>query len=321
MTTTSKKQSLLNRIFFNTPNQPIADNRKSLSAMIQLRNGWWMVIFILLLAATRPIYKHAKQFLTEYGTPELMLEFLAPALVLLVTYVCLRLRQQQLRDVGLHCNQHAMFYFCIGLAISALQIFSITGFIFMADGLSFDLNPTRTIEAVLSGLVIMFAAVLLEELLFRGFLFQRLLNGLGIWWSQIIFAALFAVGHWDNPGMDGITKLVASVDLALGALIFGLAYIRTRSLALPIGLHLGWNFCQGVLLGFDVSGYDAGGWFLPTINDGAAWITGGEFGLEASIFAVVVDGLLLCMLWRWQGTVATEQPQHQQKDHLAGSAV
>ncbi|HSG53342.1 MAG TPA: hypothetical protein VLA40_14650, partial [Rheinheimera sp.] len=114
MTTTSKKQSLLNRIFFNTPNQPIADNRKSLSAMIQLRNGWWMVIFILLLAATRPIYKHAKQFLTEYGTPELMLEFLAPALVLLVTYVCLRLRQQQLRDVGLHCNQHAMFYFCIG---------------------------------------------------------------------------------------------------------------------------------------------------------------------------------------------------------------
>lgn len=298
MQNNNKKWQRLNKVFFSA-RDPQGNDQLSKG---QLRNGWWIVIFIALVALTRPLYKPLQQQLLAWGTPSLALEYLSPALVLPVTWICLRLRHQRLADVGLRLNRSWLAQFSAGLVIATIQIGAITALIYAAGGLSFSLNPQRSVEILLSGACLMLAAVVLEELLFRGFLFQRLLDGTGVWFSQIVVAALFAFGHWDNPGMDGITKLVASVDLALGALIFGFAYIRTRSLALPIGLHLGWNYSQGMLLGFAVSGHEHASWFTPTINDGASWLNGGQFGLEASIFAVIIDLLLLTALWRWRGS-------------------
>ncbi len=119
-----------------------------------------------------------------------------------------------------------------------------------------ELNPARSVGALLTGLYIFLFVALMEENLYRGFIFQRLLNGVGVWPAQITLASLFAFGHWDNPGMQSSTEVVASLDLFLGAVLLGLAYLRIRSLALPIGLHLGWNWTQGHVLGFAVSGYD-----------------------------------------------------------------
>lgn len=303
MQNNNKKWQRLNKVFFSA-RDPLSNDLQGNAQLSkgQLRNGWWIVIFIALVALTRPLYKPLQQQLLAWGTPSLALEYLSPALVLLVTWICLRLRRQRLADVGLRLNRSWLTQFSAGLLIATIQIGAITALIYAAGGLSFSLNPQRSVEILLSGACLMLAAVVLEELLFRGFLFQRLLDGTGVWFSQIVLALLFAFGHWDNPGMDGITKLVASVDLALGALIFGFAYIRTRSLALPIGLHLGWNYSQGMLLGFAVSGHEHTSWFTPTINDGASWLNGGQFGLEASIFAVIIDLLLLTALWRWRGS-------------------
>jgi len=94
--------------------------------------------------------------------------------------------------------------------------------------------------------------------------------------------------------------------LFLGAVLLGLAYLRTRSLALPIGIHLGWNWTHGHLLGFGVSGFAQPGWFHPLLQDLPEWVTGGRFGPEASIFAVVADVLLIVLLWKWKG--GTAQP-------------
>ena len=102
--------------------------------------------------------------------------------------------------------------------------------------------------------------------------------------------------------MDGATKFWASLDLALGAILLGLAYIRTRSLALPVGIHLGWNWAQGYLLGFGVSGIDQSGWFKPLFQGKAEWLTGGNFGPEASVFAVIVDLVFIALLWKWKGS-------------------
>jgi membrane protease YdiL (CAAX protease family) len=138
-----------------------------------------------------------------------------------------------------------------------------------------------------------------EELLFRGVLFQRLIAAFGVWPAQIVLAALFVLTHLGNPHMDGATKLWASANIFLASIMFGLAYVRTRSLALPIGLHLMANFTQGSILGFGVSG-QAGEISLLTPDMAGApdWLTGGAFGLEASlpglvaVFAIVL-GLAL----------------------------
>jgi hypothetical protein len=108
--------------------------------------------------------------------------------------------------------------------------------------------------------------------------------------------------HWGNPGMHGATKIWATVNIALAAVLLGLCYLRTRSLALPIGVHLGWNWAQGSLLGFGVSGTtDIKGLWTPVFHSKPEWLTGGAFGLEASLVCTLVCGVAILGLWRWKG--------------------
>ena len=103
--------------------------------------------------------------------------------------------------------------------------------------------------------------------------------------------------------MQGSTEIVAFIDLFLGAVLLGLAYLRTRSLALPVGLHLGWNWTQGHVLGFGVSGFDFAGWWQPIFQGKAEWLTGGTFGPESSVFSPLVSLLVIVLLWRWKGSI------------------
>jgi hypothetical protein len=124
-----------------------------------------------------------------------------------------------------------------------------------------------------------------NALRFRGFVFQRLVDGLRPWIALAGLGLLFAMAHWNNPGMEGATRWLAAGSMASGGIMFGLAWLRTRSLALPVGIHLGWNWTQGHVLGFGVSGFDHNGWLQPLFQGQPQWLTGGEFGPEASLFA------------------------------------
>ena len=70
-------------------------------------------------------------------------------------------------------------------------------------------------------------------------MFKSLVDGLGVWPAQLLIGGLFVLTHLDNPGMTGATRLWAGVNIFLASILFGLAYVRTRSLALPIGIHFG----------------------------------------------------------------------------------
>lgn len=277
----------MNKIFFNSQHQ--------------LRNGWWILIFIAILAVSRQLYKPIKGLLTELGASTLQLEPLALMLLLLVSWSCLLLRRQRLADLGLAFDprwwQQLLFGTAAGMAMMGL--IAILMWVFSAA--TFGINPQFQATDLALGAYLLLLAAALEELLYRGFIFQRLLDGLGVWPTQLLFAAIFAAGHWDNPGLEGSAKVVAMLDLVLASLLFGLAYLKTRSLALPLGLHFGWNWVQGYLLGFQVSGYEHNGWLLPQLQAQPDWLTGGKFGAEATVFALVVDCLALWLLWRWRG--------------------
>jgi len=267
-----------------------------------LRNGWWILAFLALFLASQPVYKLVSGAMQLQGLDGQWLAPLPVIFLLLVTGACLRLRRQPLAAVGLRLDLTWVREVLYGAALGTALIVLVTGLIAATGGVAFRLDPARSLGALAMGAWVFTWVVLLEELLFRGFVFQRLLDGIGPWPALVAMAVLFALAHWGNPGMDGTTRIWATIDTALGAILLGLAYLRTRRLALPIGIHFGWNWAQGALLGFDVSGLDQAGWLLPEMLGKPQWLTGGAFGPEASIFAVLVDTAAVVLMWRWKGS-------------------
>ena len=267
-----------------------------------LRNGWWILGFAALIVASQPLYRFLKGWMTELGATEPVLELISPMLIVLITFICLKFRREPLSSVGLKFNRKWLKHFSIGTLLGGAAIALTAGLIVLIGGVSFSLNAEANVNLLAYGLYLFLIGSFLEELLHRGFIFQRLIDGIGEWPAQLLIASLFAFGHWGNPGMEGSTMLISSLDLFLGSLILGLAYIRTKSLALPIGLHLGWNWFQGNVLGFGVSGHEKTGVLLPEFHGLPQWLTGGDFGPEASVISLVVSCFALVYIWVWPGS-------------------
>ena len=129
------------------------------------------------------------------------------------------------------------------------------------------------------------ASAVFEEVIFRGFLF-RLAAGLGGNWTALgVTSALFGLAHIANPGATWASALAVAIEAGI---LLGAAYAASGSLWLPIGIHAGWNFAEGPVFGMEVSGHaGTGGWIGGQLQ-GPAILTGGAFGPESSIVAVVV---------------------------------
>ena len=270
----------------------------------QLRNGWWILVFIAVFLASQLLYRPISRGLHELGAAAYWHGLLQVLFLIGVTWACLRMRRQPLSSVGLRLDARWWRQAFAGVAIGCALMALVAGSIAAAGGVRFGLDPARGLTVLAAGAWTFLWVALLEEILFRGFLFQRMVDGLGRAWALALMSALFAFAHWGNPGMEHATLLWASIDTMLGALLLGFAWLRTGSLALPVGIHFGWNWLQGTVLGFDVSGLDQAGWLAPQLLDKPQWFTGGAFGPEASLFAVVVDALAVLALWRWKGTRA-----------------
>ncbi|MFL6127312.1 lysostaphin resistance A-like protein [Actinophytocola sp.] len=131
-------------------------------------------------------------------------------------------------------------------------------------------------------------AAVTEEIVFRAVLFRIVARQWGTGVALAVSAALFGLLHLVNPGASvwGAVAIAVEAGLMLGA-----AYALTRSLWFPIGLHFGWNMAEGGLFGTTVSGATNHGGLLHTVLDGPSAITGGEFGPEASVFAILACGI------------------------------
>jgi membrane protease YdiL (CAAX protease family) len=268
----------------------------------RLRNGWWILVFLALMLASGFAYTPASRALQASGASPLLLEPLRFAFLLLVTWLCVRLRREPLSSVGFQLDRRWAREFGVGSLLGLATALFAVALIWSVGGVRLALDPERSVGVLLRGTYVFLFVALFEETLFRGFVFQRLVAGTRPWIAQLALGLLFATGHWENPGMEGSTMAWATLELFLGAVLLGLAWLRTHSLALPIGIHLGWNWTQGTLLGFGVSGFEHAGWFRPELLDRPEWISGGAFGPEASVFAVVVDLVLIGLLWRWKGS-------------------
>ena len=142
--------------------------------------------------------------------------------------------------------------------------------------------------ALISGL---FAAVS-EELLYRGIIFRWVEEFAGSWPALLISSVLFGASHLQNPN----ASVLAAVGIALeGGLLLGGAYLLTRHLWLPIGIHAAWNVSQGEIYDIPVSGNLAHG-LVEARLAGPPLLTGDGFGLEASLIAIVIATLFALYL-------------------------
>ena len=170
-----------------------------------------------------------------------------------------------------------------GLAIG-FALFSVaTALVALLGG--FEVLGLRGTGALWSMLSLAVVSGVFEEIMMRGILLRHLETMLGSWAALGLSAAIFGALHLPNPG----ATLFAAVAIAMEAgILLGAAYLLTRRLWLAIGIHAAWNFTQGWVFSVPVSGGDAPLGLLITRRVGPDWLTGGGFGLEASVVALVV---------------------------------
>ena len=130
-----------------------------------------------------------------------------------------------------------------------------------------------------------------EELLFRGYAFQRLAASVGALWAVLITSALFGAGHLLNPSATPLS----TANTVLAGVLLSLAYLKTRALWLPIGLHWAWNFTMGPILGLPVSGLNISPTLFRSEAAGPTWLAGGVYGPEGGLILTLV--CLAATLW------------------------
>jgi hypothetical protein len=142
----------------------------------------------------------------------------------------------------------------------------------------------RQFGILLIDLLALAVASLAEEVAFRGYPFQRLIDAMGPTLATIVFSFVFAALHMFNPGASRASFMIT----VFSSWLLSVAYLRTRALWVCWGWHFAWNTSMCLLFGLPVSGITQ---FSPVIQSntvGPTWMTGGDYGPEASTVAAIV---------------------------------
>lgn len=164
----------------------------------------------------------------------------------------------------------ALFSLVVGVA-ALIDVYNIVG-----EGGTSELLPALVALAILPGFI--------EELLFRGILFRWIEEFAGSWIALALTSALFGIGHIFNPGATALSSFAIALEAGI---LLGGVYMLTRNLWMAIGLHAAWNFTQGWVFDVPVSGSDQNG-IVEAQLSGPEILSGGAFGLEASIIAMII---------------------------------
>ena len=145
--------------------------------------------------------------------------------------------------------------------------------------------------------ILMLLVALAEEIAFRGFVLGHLLTaGVNRFVALFLSSALFSLMHIFNPNFS----LIAFLNILLAGILIGSTYIYTRNLWFPIALHLFWNWLQGPILGFEVSGGRLGGTLLSLELPEENIINGGAFGFEGSVLCTALMIIAIAIILKIQ---------------------
>ncbi|MET8406267.1 type II CAAX endopeptidase family protein [Streptomyces sp900116325] len=191
----------------------------------------------------------------------------------------------------------------LGIALFGAVIANIA---FFGD---YTVNGLGTPSSAVGLLGIMAGAAVTEELVFRGVLFRHIERGTGTWIALVLTGTLFGLIHLLNANATLWGAIAIAIEA--GGLLTA-AYIATRKLWVPIGLHFGWNIAASAIFSTEVSGSNTPQGLLDATMSGPAPVTGGDFGPEGSVFAVVfgvlATGMLMWLAYRRGHVVPVRRP-------------
>ncbi|MFC5674629.1 CPBP family intramembrane glutamic endopeptidase [Streptomyces incanus] len=159
----------------------------------------------------------------------------------------------------------------------------------------YEINGLGSVSGAVGLVGFMAAASVTEELIFRGVLFRIIEERTGTWIALTLTGLLFGLSHLLNPDADLWGALAIAIEA--GGMLAA-AYAATRTLWVPIGLHFGWNFAAAGIFSTEVSGNDTPQGLLDSMTSGPTWVTGGDFGPEGSVYAVLF-GVLVTIGFIW----------------------
>jgi hypothetical protein len=262
-----------------------------LNANHELRSGWkfaaYVTFFFLFLVATRIAFS----FFGDVDLPENSLAFLfvnegvlcvptIGALLLSLRFVDHRPPQtfgigflpQWQRDLGK------------GLGLGAVMVAFLLLGCFTLGYVRIGWTATQVPASTLIGtLTLLLLAAANEELIFRGFPLQVLIEAIGTWPAIIALSILFGLAHSGNPN----ASLLGMANTILAGVLLSVAYVKRRSLWLPYGIHIGWNVGLGFVLGVPLSGVDIASLWTTGIA-GRDTILGGDYGPEGGLLATFI---------------------------------
>ncbi len=169
-----------------------------------------------------------------------------------------------------------------GLAVGAAMLFAAILLERVCGFAHFTFTPHPMLRAGSFSFALFAVAAANEEAVFRGYPFQRLVESITPVGAIAVSSALFGLVHLANPH----TTWISTLNTALVGIPFAVAYLRTRCLWMPIGMHFIWNFLQGFFLGLPVSGLTVSASVLTARVRGPIWLTGGEYGPEGGLLAL-----------------------------------
>ncbi len=223
------------------------------------------------------------------------------------------LDRRKFKDYGFHLSPRWWLDFLFGFLLSAV-LFTLIFLVEKALGwitiLGYFQNQREGylgqpfVIPFLIGLIACVIVGFYEEILFRANLMTNLSEGLNkkksmakkaLLWGYILSCIVFGLSHSINPN----ATLAGAINIALGGLFLGLPYVLTGELAISIALHISWNFFQGLVFGFPVSGVSENTAVIAIRQGGPQIWTGGTFGPEAGLVGTVAIIMGCVLVWVW----------------------
>ncbi len=252
-----------------------------------IRSGWRVVLFLLILFASASIvFTLAAAIISDlqiYSPMLILISIFIPTVLLVKMF-----EKRPLHSVGLPLHKRMPVELAQGVIVGGIMMSTV--FIVQYAGGFIELEWRGFTSIDLAGIIVTSLTIFIitgfsEELFFRGYPFQTLVESIKAPAAVIIMSVAFSIAHMANPN----TTALGLFNIFLAGVWLSIAYLKTRTLWFPVGLHVSWNFFQGTIFSYPVSGhmFEEQSLFIASLS-GPALLTGGEFGPEGSVIATLV---------------------------------
>jgi uncharacterized protein len=251
----------------------------------RLRAGWRILIISSFLLAAIVIFSFLSGSGAAFAFP------LSIAVLLLLWFASKKLDKRPFSEYGFAFSKtwfrdFAAGNIMAGAAMSVIVLIKLSMDWMVIDDVQFNFMNAGFIGGLLYILVLMLAVSIWEEAYFRSYLITNFKEGIHFKWlgnsapvliAVVLSSLIFGLLHAGNPNASWISTL----NISIAGMVFAYPYIITKSIAIPIGMHLSWNYFQGAVFGLPVSGNQFDQIFMVVSVTGPEVFTGGSFGPEA----------------------------------------